>query len=216
MKTTRTQRREPPDSSVPNPAPKTPSKRRRTSEAPKPTGGPFVRTDITPEELFSTFGRKRIEIWIEKMIELVDASDGDCDLEPEPVEPNYAGFTNVLECQDEAESDQGCDDREGDELQHGGDEHDGAEPDVDGEPSLGWGLNGETGNVFCDDREMSAPSTDKKAWSRYRHRGHGPNDDGMHVDVDRGLRIGPRRIRNLSETQERVLAPRIDHREVRI
>src|SRR6185437_2716249 len=41
----------------------------------------------------------------------------------------------------------GCaDDREGDELQHGGDEHDGCEPDVDGEPSLGWTMDGVLGN----------------------------------------------------------------------
>jgi hypothetical protein len=38
----------------------------------------------------------------------------------------------------------------------------------------------------------------------------------MHVDVDQGLRVGARRISNLSETQERVLAPQIDRREVRL
>jgi hypothetical protein len=39
---------------------------------------------------------------------------------------------------DDREGDPCCDDREGDEEEHGGDEHDGAEPDEDGEPSLGW------------------------------------------------------------------------------
>jgi hypothetical protein len=40
---------------------------------------------------------------------------------------------------------------------HGGDredEHDGAEPDEDGEPSLGWGLNGEKGNASGHDWEL--------------------------------------------------------------
>jgi hypothetical protein len=110
------------------------------------------------------------------------------------------------------------DDREGDELQHGGDEHDGAEPDHEGEPSLGWGVDGETGNESGVDCELAAqPSsrTMKKKRCLYRHRDRGPNRDGMHVDVDSGLKLGPRRIRSLSETQEQILMSRIDHSEVR-
>jgi hypothetical protein len=53
----------------------------------------------------------------------------------------------------------GCaDDREGDELQHGADEHDGCEPDVDGEPNLGWTVDGAIGNSDGMDREAGGSS----------------------------------------------------------
>lgn len=59
--------------------------------------------------------RTRLEVEVERMIALLDAMDGDPDLEPWLAE-NGAGV---------------WDDREG-----GDDE---GEPDVDSEPSLGWG-----------------------------------------------------------------------------
>jgi hypothetical protein len=37
-----------------------------------------------------------------------------------------------------------------------------------------------------------------------------------HVEVDDSVRIGARKIRNLSAQQEELLAPRIDRTEVRI
>jgi hypothetical protein len=39
---------------------------------------------------------------------------------------------------------------------------------------------------------------------------------GRYVDIDDSVRIGPRKIRNLSPKQEKLLAPRIEHSEVRI
>jgi hypothetical protein len=127
-----------------------------------------------------------VEDAIERLIGFLDALDGDAD-------------------------------REGDELQHGGDEHDGTEPDFDGEPSLGWTVDGVVAGADGVDRELDGSYVTVAARDGYRQaERRQANCDGMHVDVSHGLRIGPRRIRNLSETQERVLAPRIDHREVRI
>lgn len=79
----------------------------------------------------------------------------------------------------------GCaDDREGDELQHGADEHDGGEPDEDGEPSLGWTNEGsiETPCSLTDgeqgeaarapqNRTTVAPSVDQMRKLRSRFRG---------------------------------------------
>jgi hypothetical protein len=39
---------------------------------------------------------------------------------------------------------------------------------------------------------------------------------GRHVDIDDSVRIGARKIRNLSPKQAKLLAPRIDRGEVRL
>jgi hypothetical protein len=197
MKTTSTKRRKPPvDSSPSKPQRKRRRNQPRLSDAPVRSEELFRRIDISPNDLFDRLGRDGIEIIVEGLIALLNHLDGDCEDE---------GAT-------------GCDDREGDELQHGGDEHDGAEPDADGEASLGWGLNGE--KASASDRELAAQPSAKTMRKKRRHfnagRDYRPNRDGMHVDTWDSVRIGPRRIRNLSETQANLLESRIDRREVRI
>lgn len=131
-----------------------------------PPDGLYVRTDIAPETLFQALGRLRRQAAaeIERLIAFLDETDSDADLEPdgsdEPVlaapenHPNHKHgyihskrpFRDVTGAQgawasgmdDDREGDGAFDDREGDELEHGGDEHDGCEPDVCDEPSLGW------------------------------------------------------------------------------
>jgi hypothetical protein len=67
----------------------------------------------------------------------------DAELDPVDDEPSLGALPDVDQTKwekaggDDREGDGCADDREGDELQHGGDEHDGAEPD-EPEPSLGW------------------------------------------------------------------------------
>jgi hypothetical protein len=43
-----------------------------------------------------------------------------------------------------------------------------------------------------------------------------PDHSGRHVDIDDSVRIGARKIRNLSPKQAKLLAPRIDRGEVRL
>jgi len=108
--------------------------------------------------------RRAVEQQIDALIDLLNTLDPDPDLEPSlafterlynisQADPNYAANANAgddREADDEREPSLGsvnptiygvqeswsagnCDDRE--------DEHDGAEPDVDDEPSLGWPEN---------------------------------------------------------------------------
>lgn len=91
--------------------------------------------------------------------------------------------------------------------------------DFDREPSLGWTIDGcvtATNYEGCD-RELAAePGREIISAAYDRPPAHDKTDhSGRHVDVD-DMRIGTRKIRNLSPKQEKLLAPRIDRSEVRI
>jgi hypothetical protein len=106
-----------------------------------------------------------------------------------------------------------------DEAGAGGSDQDIEGERFDDEPSLGWPerLRQTAQPGGSDDRELSA-ETGKRIVDAARSRkwSHCKNDDsGRHVDVD-DIRIGTRKIRNLSPKQEKRLAPRIDRGEVRI
>ena len=61
---------------------------------------------------------------------------------------------------DQSKKQGNTDDRKGDELQHGGHEHDGTEPCQDGEPSLGWTVYGVIGSDRVgSDRELQEHDT---------------------------------------------------------
>jgi hypothetical protein len=111
----------------------------------------------------------------------------------------------------------GCDDdREGDELQHGGDEHDGAEPEVDTEPSLGWTVDGQIVRNPFDDFEQGVGPSDQllqKKHDLHRRFPEPGNRDGMHVESERGFGRG-KRLRNLSDRQHKIVAPRVDRGQV--
>jgi hypothetical protein len=126
-----------------------------------------------------------------------------------------------------SEDDEEGHDREGDELQHGGDEHDGAEPDADGEPSLGWTLGGSFGDTggMGDDREIggSIMADDQTHWV-----GSGRHDTGMHPAEmqaiqdryrdggERGITVedrgygGRKVIRHLTDEQQAALHSKLD------
>lgn len=100
----------------------------------------------------------------------------------------------------------GCaDDREGDELQHGGDEHDGQEPDNEGEPSLGWperlrqdyACNGGLSDRELQDYATVVPTA---------NRGKLPNT----IDVKQRGYGGRTVIRNLTDGQTVALAQKMD------
>lgn len=69
-----------------------------------------------------------------------------------------------------------------------------------------------------DDRELAGePGKRIVAAANARPSAHGRTDhSGQHVDIDDSVRIGARKIRNLSPKQEELLTPRIDRSEVRI
>jgi hypothetical protein len=118
-----------------------------TKKPGSPLDAVYRRVDLSPEQIFQALGRLRREAMdeIERLIALVDELDGDVDLEPEPVESNYEGYhPRGGPDQDEAEGD--FDDRE-DVCEDEGAEHDGCEPDVDGEPSL-CGIHADSLNRF--------------------------------------------------------------------
>lgn len=111
-------------------------------------GSLYVKTDIAPETLFQALGRLRseAEAEIERLMAFLDEIDGDPDSEPAGDEaeaalaapenhPNNHGLRyGAKPCRDDSgsqidwcggseddrEGDAGCDDREGDELAHGG------------------------------------------------------------------------------------------------
>ena len=90
------------------------------------------------------------------------------------------------------EGDDGCDDREGDELQHGGDEHDGREPGEDDEPILGWPENVTQGinHGGWNDYEVSGSEVTEARRARYRKgkaNRYATNKDGRHLDSERGF-----------------------------
>lgn len=236
------------DSSADKPAVRQRSKRTPPSESPKPADGPYDKTNISPEEFFAELGklpRRDISDVVERLIELLDLTDPFAvteledsiddqphDGELDKCEGDYADDEPSLGSvnthynhtrwtegnRDDREGDPGCDDREGDEEQHGGDEHDGSEPDSEGEPSLGWTIDGFIGGVsdFLD-REMDVSCLTQEAIDRYKSCSlYNAPKDGMHVDVDFGIRVGPPRITNLTETQLQVLAPHVDQNKVRL
>jgi hypothetical protein len=286
-------------------------KRTRASESPRAKEGLYVKTDITPEQLFQAWSRNEREALIEMLIESLDAADGDFDLEygadDEPNADNepslgfpessawwrfnrFLGYFHENECLDQERSAGGHEDRELDEgeredddsdleddrddepilaapenhatvpLDSGlwgagqrrdescdqsdwaqgawndcegddcaddredvcedeGAEHDGREPDVDGEPSLGWTVDGVIGNSDGMDREADGSYLTDAAQQRYdRHNRYAPNRnrDGKHVDAERGYGGVSRRLTNLSDRQRTAIAPRVDRDEVRL
>ncbi|WP_182915373.1 hypothetical protein [Rhodopseudomonas palustris] len=176
-------------------------------------------TDVSPEQLFAAWSRRDREALIDVLIESLDAADADPDLEPagddEPTLGSIAEHTNWAGgSTDDREGDDGCDDREGDELQHGGDEHDGCEPDVDAEDALGWTIDGALG--YSGDHEEGSTTADAlaAAWARYNGKAPSPRlqGPGRAVSVDR--LSWRRRLTGLSALQLAAVSPRLDRREV--
>jgi hypothetical protein len=193
----------------------------------------YIPTDISPDELFEHLGRvrKEAEDAIEQLLDLLDRTDafydereqqvdddpidGDDDSEDSLASVDAANQVHWATGNTGDREGDGCaDDREGDELEHGGD---GALED--GEPSLGWteeeAGRGGTGGSFMGNRTdfEEAPSTlTAAALARYRQFDrYFTNNDGWHVDAE--CWIGDqRRIRNLSDRQHRLVKPRIDRR----
>ncbi len=208
------------------------SKKTRASESPKSREGLFVKTDVTPEQFFQAWSRKDREALIDLLIDSLDETDGDPDREDggddEPSlaacenHPDYYARGSQLHWtqgnSDEREGDGCADDRE-DVCEDEGAEHDGCEPEVDGEPSLGWTIDGALGNGDGFDREAGGNSVTEAHRQRYkmsdRYTTNG-NRDGKHVDTERGYGRGSRRLTNLSDRQHAALASRVDRDEVRI
>jgi hypothetical protein len=96
----------------------------------------YLRTDVPPEQVFQAIGRLRKEARdeIDRLIQFLDETDNHMEIEPEDEgddgedEPSL-GFLDHITNQTRI-----C---EGDGGPDAEDEHDGAEPDEDGEPSLG-------------------------------------------------------------------------------
>lgn len=128
-----------------------------TAEQPADSAGDlYVKTPVTPEEVFQAIGRLRKDARdeIDRLIRFLDESDNHMELEDsaddslqeEAEDEPFLGSIAAGERSnqekwaagnlDDREGDGCADDREGDELEHGGDEHDGAEPE-EPEPSLG-------------------------------------------------------------------------------
>jgi hypothetical protein len=76
---------------------------------------------------------------------------------------------------------------------------------------------GEGGYGTQEDREVCVPVGSSAAYRRYRCSEHwAANNDGRHVDAEVGVRFNHRRIRNLSDRQHKILAPKVDRSEVSI
>jgi hypothetical protein len=107
-----------------------------TLERPADSAGAlYVKTPVTPEEIFQAIGRLRKEARdeIDRLIRFLDETDNHMELEPEDEgddaedEPSLGFLDHMFNQTRVCEG--GSIDAE--------DEHDGAEPDEDGEPSLG-------------------------------------------------------------------------------
>ncbi len=202
---------------------------KRPSESPRPDDAALVKTDVSPEDFFKAWSRKEREALVELLIESFDAEAGDPDLEPSlgfRAGEQFVGRgcehgENSDDREVEDEHDEEGWDREGDELEQGGDEHDGCEPDAEGEPSLGWTIAASEGRGAWgsdNDREADGSYVTEAARQRYKpfdRYGRG-NADGMHVDVERGFGRGSRRLINLSDQQREAIVPRICGGEVRV
>lgn len=126
----------------------------------------------------TTSARAQLEALIEQAIETLDRLDGDADQEPEEGgacevedmrpsmsfkvgaleddEPSLGSLTCVGSCSPEANGQIGFSQiawsaGNGLDLEE---EHDGSEPDVDDEPSLGWTLSGALGEITGYDGEL--------------------------------------------------------------
>jgi hypothetical protein len=203
-----------------------------TAEAPAgPADALYIPTDISPEELFEHLGRVRreAEAAIEQLIDILDRTDQFYDerehqIDDDPIDADDDSEDTLgsIDAASQAhwasghagdrEGDGCADDREGDELEHGGD---GAIED--GEASLGWteeeAGRGGTGGSFMGNRAdfEDAPSTvTAAARARYRQFDrYSVNNDGWHVDSEQWFG-DQRRIRNLSDEQRRLVRPKID------
>jgi hypothetical protein len=90
-------------------------------------------------------------------------ADVDCELDRCDDEPSLGALPNIDQTQwekaggDDREGDGCADDREGDELQHGGEsEREDDEQNGDREPSLGWTVDGVVTNDEFEDLEAGA------------------------------------------------------------
>ncbi|MCO5132455.1 MAG: hypothetical protein M9932_18190 [Xanthobacteraceae bacterium] len=215
-----------------------------TTERPaRVAGALYFATDISPDQLFEAIGRLRREAQdeIDRLLTFLDETDGYSTTEQEMEddeaggddEPSlgfqagdifvgrgceHGGSGDDREVEDEHDEDT-CD-REGDELQHGGDEHDGCEPDEDGEPSLGWTeqmAQGQGTWGSSDDKEESGSYITDAARQRYRpFDRYTSNRDGKHVDTERGFGYASRCLTNLSDQQRAAVSPRLNRDEVRL
>lgn len=114
----------------------------KTLEAATDVSVPVKPVPVTPEEFFRAWSRKDKEALVEVLIASLDQADADPDLEPLLGAPEVRdgherrAYVWARGATDDREGDAGCDDRE-DVCEDEGAEHDGSEPDVDGEPILG-------------------------------------------------------------------------------
>ncbi|WP_438277676.1 hypothetical protein [Nitrobacter sp.] len=114
----------------------------KTLEAAADISVPVKPVPVTPEEFFRAWSRKDTEALVEVLIASLDKADADPDLEsllgaPEVRDGHERrAYVWARGATDDREGDAGCDDRE-DVCEDEGAEHDGSEPDVDGEPILG-------------------------------------------------------------------------------
>jgi hypothetical protein len=204
----------------------------------------YFKTDVSPETVFQAIGRLRKDARdeIDRLIRFLDHTDDyvsreledsvdDGPIDDSELEPSLCGVTVAAVGMPV--------DNRGDDLEG---EHDGAEPSeddeyslcgvtveagngdlegplVDNEPSLGWpeGVRQVSQLGGSDDGELAGePGGGIVAAARRRPPLHRTNDSsGFRVDID-DMRIGARTIRNLSDRQYDLLAPRIDHSEVRL
>jgi hypothetical protein len=132
--------------------------------------GLYLPTDIAPEQLFKAMGKLRRAAMdeIERLIAFLDSTEPDTDLEPD-----LAGYSAGMDSRegDESDDEDGADSEPAlgwtgascypeNQSQDGPnfclnadagrdleDEHDGSEPDVDGEASLGWTDNPNQGSA---------------------------------------------------------------------
>lgn len=176
--------------------------------------------------------RKDASRLVEFLIDYLDTTEDDPDLEDTGDDEPSLGFQagdiflgrgcehggsgDDREVEDEHDEDT-CD-REA-VCEDEGAEHDGSEPDVDGEPSLGWTVDGAIANSDGMDREAGGSSVTEAMRQRYkpfdRYSANG-NRDGKHVDAERGFGYASRRLTNLSDQQIEVVEPRLNREEVRL
>lgn len=184
------------DASKPESATKPQKNKKRTSGLTKagkagigiPRAATHQPLDVTPEEFFRAWSREDKEALVEILIDELDRSEPDPDLEETGDAEPSAGF-------DDPELD-----------------------NADDEPSLGWTVDGVLANGGGNDREADDSYVTEAARQRYkpfdRYTSNG-NRDGKHVDTERGFGYA-KRLTNLSDQQRAAVAPRLNRDEVRI
>jgi hypothetical protein len=138
-------------------------------------------TRKAPARKFPPWARKEIEDAIERLLALLDQADGDPDLEPSLGSPNprylYEGGPITSQ---ERWAEGSRNDIE--------DEHDGAEPPEDDEPTLGWTECGSgrfsTGVDEEEDSLGSTNSIDQTKWSAGAGGDYEQEHDGREPDED--------------------------------